>query len=248
MTTSSMGSGSEFYDVRSTRQRYLAHRHSGLASPNVVMEEPAFLAAIGSVAGSRVADLGCGDGSTARTILALGARSYLGLDGSAGMIETARKDHDRADARFTHEAIEDATFAAGELDLVISRMALHYVEDLAPVFRMIQRALRPGGRFVFTVAHPVITSHDAGGDDPRTDWLVDHYFDRGPRTRPWFGSMVTWHHRTIEDYLDLLLSSGFTIDRLCECEPDAALLAEDPDELQRRRRVPLILLLAASRP
>ena len=60
--------------------------------------------------------------------------------------------------------------------------------------------------------------------------------------------MVTWHHRTIEDYLDILSSSGFTIDRLGECEPDAALLAGDPDELQRRRRVPLILLLAASRP
>ena len=127
-------------------------------------------------------------------------------------------------------------------------MALHYIEDLAPVFRMIQRALRPGGWSVFTVAHPVITSHDAGGDGPRTAWLVDHYFDRGPRTRPWFGSMVTWHHRTIEDYLDLLLSSGFTIDRLCECEPEAALLAGDPDELQRRRHVPLILLLAASAP
>ena len=247
MTTSSMGSGSEFYDVRSTRQRYLAHRHSGLASPNVVMEEPAFLAAIGSVAGSRVADLGCGDGSTARTILALGARSYLGLDGSAGMIETARKDHDRADARFTHEAIEDATFAAGEFDLVISRMALHYIEDLVPVFRMIQRALRPGGRFVFTVAHPVITSHDAGGDGPRTDWLVDHYFDRGPE--PGRGS-ARW-------------SPGTTAHRGLP-RPPAQLRLHDRSSLRVRagrrtarrgsRRAPptparpLILLLAASRP
>jgi len=54
------------------------------------------------------------------------------------------------------------------------------------------------------VVHPVITSHDNLGDGPRTSWIVDGYFDRGPRERAWFGSSVVWQHRTIEDYVRLV--------------------------------------------
>ena len=45
------------------RRLYVAHRHSGVRSPNVVMEEPAFVAAVGSLTGMHVADIGCGEGT-----------------------------------------------------------------------------------------------------------------------------------------------------------------------------------------
>lgn len=82
------GRGGEFYEADGVLNAYLRHRHDGVRSPNTVMEEPALIDALGSVAGCRVLDLGCGDGSTAGLILANGAASYAGLDGSAGMIAT----------------------------------------------------------------------------------------------------------------------------------------------------------------
>jgi SAM-dependent methyltransferase len=239
--------GSRFYEDHAVRTRYLAHRHGGVRSPNHVMEEPAFLAALGSVAGKRAVDLGCGDGSTARTIIDLGAVEYIGIDGSAAMISTARESHSLPGSRFVHQDIEDVALGEEEYDVVVSRMALHYVERLGPVLQRIRQALRPCGRLVFTVTHPVITSHDSQHAGPRTTWTVDNYFTRGPRERPWFGSTVTWHHRTIEDYLRLVLDSDLHIDTISECEPDAELLAGHEDELLRRQRVPMILLIGATR-
>jgi hypothetical protein len=92
----------------------------------------------------------------------------------------------------------------------------------------------------------VITSHDQEPVGPRTTWTVDRYFEAGPRHRSWFGQQVTWHHRTIETYVRALHDASFSLDMLSECEPRPALLAGDTAELARRRRVPLILLLAAS--
>ncbi|WP_199318478.1 methyltransferase domain-containing protein [Leptolyngbya sp. FACHB-541] len=68
-------------------------------------------------------------------------------------------------------------------DLVLARLALHYVADLAPVFTNIFRTLAAGAQFVFSVGHPVITSCDRGWVDgtPRQDWVVDNYFSTGVR-------------------------------------------------------------------
>lgn len=238
--------GSHFYDDLGVRELYLTHRHSGQLSPNVVMEEPAFLEAVGSIRGLRVVDLGCGDGSTGGVMLELGAASYLGIDGSEGMIAAALERDPVPGATFSRQHFEDLQLPDRSFGLVISRMALHYVGDLGPVFETVRRALHPGGRFVFSVTHPVITSHDSQTTGPRTSWTVDDYFVRGQRPRPWFGSTVTWHHRTIEDYVRLVLGHGFRLAGLSECEPSPSLLADNQDELQRRRRVPLMLLVSAS--
>jgi SAM-dependent methyltransferase len=127
-------------------------------------------------------------------------------------------------------------------------LALHYVEALDPVLRACHSALAPGGRIVVTVIHPVITSNDARSttDELRADWSVDRYFDRGAREQDWLGGTVTWHHRTIEDYVSALTAASFTVTGLRECAPPADRFEND-DELQRRRRIPLFLLLSGAR-
>ena len=240
--------GSRPYDDGAVRARFLAHRHSGTASPNQVMEEPAFLRALGAVAGLRVLDLGCGDGTTAHQVLDRGAAEYVGVDGSAAMVAVARREAEGDRARFVHQDIEDLVVPDGAFDVVTSRMALHHVADLAGVVASARCALRPGGRLLFSVVHPVISSPTSGRDGPRTSWTVDDYFRRGPRHRPWLGSTATWHHHTVEDHVAAVLGAGLVLDLISECAPDAGLLAHDPAELERRRRVPLMLLVGASRP
>lgn len=244
--------GGEFYDDDRNRRAYLAHRHSGVHSPNTVMEEPALLDALGSLDRCRVLDLGCGDGSTAPLMLANGAASYVGIDGSARMIETARTEHGDGPVRFARQDIEDLDLASldlvdGAIDVVISRMALHYIEHLGAVVARIHQALPAGGRFVFSVVHPVVSSHDAGGDGPRTSITVDRYFERGPRERSWLGAKVTWQHRTVADHVGLVTSHGFALTVLDECEPRPELLVDSPNELARRRRIPLILVIGATK-
>jgi SAM-dependent methyltransferase len=237
--------GGSFYDLAGVGQRYLAHHDGRRFSPNHVMEDPAVLAEVGDPAGLRVIDLGCGDGRFGRELIAAGCADYLGIDGSATMVELARRELTGLRARVELADLEAFTVPPDCADLVTARLSLHYVADLVAVLRAVARALRPGGRFVMTVVHPVITSHDNPSDQPRTTWTVDDYFRPGPRTRIWFGSEVTWHHRTVEQYAAALVESGLSLTTIGECPPLAERFDGDDAELARRMRVPLFLLLAA---
>jgi SAM-dependent methyltransferase len=211
------------------------------------MEEPAVLAAIGRVAGLDVVDLGCGDGAFGVDLLAAGCSSYLGIDGSELMVGKATNLLAGTAGSVRRGDLEDLTLPDCSADLVTARLSLHYVADLAPVLACIAKALRPGGTLVMTVVHPVLTSHEASTAEPRTNWLVDDYFDTGPRTRQFLGATVTWHHRTIDQYVQAVLAAGLRLGTLSECAPVADRFDTDTAELHRRRRVPAFLLLTAAR-
>ncbi len=238
--------GGAFYDDGELFERYRAAVHPGPSSANFVMEEPALLDAIGDVRGLRILDLGCGDSSIGTRLLEGGCRSYLGIDASARMVEAAREALRGTAGEVRRGEVERFSAPANSYDLVLSRMALHYVEDLDAALAACRSCLSPGGRLVFTVVHPVITSHDAraSSDEPRASWVVDDYFAAGPRELDWLGGRVVWHHRTVEHYVLALQRAGFRLTALSECAPRAERFAGDDVELARRRRIPLFLLLS----
>jgi SAM-dependent methyltransferase len=81
------------------------------------------------------------------------------------------------------QTIEDWIYPPIAFDLVLARLVLYYIADLAPVFTNVLQTLVTGGQFVFSVEHPVITFCDRGWIDgmPRQDWVVDNYFSTGVR-------------------------------------------------------------------
>ncbi|WP_063781000.1 class I SAM-dependent DNA methyltransferase [Nonomuraea sp. SBT364] len=239
--------GGRFYDLPRISSRYLGHRHSGAAGPNHVMEEPAFLAELGSVDKLRVIDLGCGDATTGLQLLNAGCQSYLGVDSSASMVTASGESLRGTAGRVVRMDMEDFSAPPGTCDLVVSRLALHYVEDVESVLAACRDCLSPGGRLIFSVIHPLLSAYDSQSDGTRTSWVVDDYFSRGARDRRWMGGNVVWFHRTVEDYVGALLRAGFSLDSLRECEPAEARFGGEAEEFARRRRVPLFLLLSATR-
>jgi SAM-dependent methyltransferase len=195
-----------------------------------------------------VLDLGCGDAAIGPRLLKEGCDAYLGIDGSERMVEAAGATLSGTAGKAVQCDIEDFEAPADSFDLVISRMALHYVEELAPVMRACEACMAPEGRFVFTVVHPVITSHDAreSTSGARQDWVIDDYFVAGPREQHWLGARSVWQHRTIESYVSELHGAGLRLANLRECAPRHEAFDED-SEFERRRRIPLILLLAGAR-
>jgi SAM-dependent methyltransferase len=236
--------GGAFYDDQQVFDTYMAHR-ARPTNPNDTIEEPAFAAVLGPVRGQRVLDLGCGDGRYGVRMLADGCARYVGVEASTNMATLARA----ALGSVEHTRIEDFTPPPASFDVVISRLALHYVEQLEPVFARVRCALAPAGRFIFTVEHPVITSSDHAwqGRGHRQDWQVDDYFRRGRRETQWLGGRVVKFHRTVEDYVRLLQSAGFQLQTLREPEPDLEYFQSEA-EFNRRQRIPLFLLVAGSVP
>jgi len=99
----------------------------------------------------RILDLGCGDGVlTAELAKVVPDGFVLGIDASDNMIETARKDHARANVRFELLDINAIDFES-EFDLVFSNATLHWVKDHHKLLRNVFKALKDGGaaRFQF---------------------------------------------------------------------------------------------------
>jgi len=242
-----IGRGGAFYDDSELFERYQQHRVWSL-SPNIVMEGPALFDELGPVSGLRVLDLGCGNAEIGRELCSAGATRYRGIDGSTRMVEAAQVILKDTTGEAVLCDIEDLAEPAESFDLVLSRMALHYVADLGAVLRACRACLAPGGRLLFTVVHPVITSNDAreSSGEPRQNWVVDDYFVTGPRDQQWLGSRTVWYHRTVEDYVTEMRNAGFALVNLRECAPLRERF-DDDTEFERRLRIPLVLLLSGAR-
>jgi len=217
------------------------------------LEWPAFQRMLPtSLEGKRVLDLGCGLGYFARMARARGAREVVAVDISERMLEDARSRGADAGILYLRANLEEFEPEAAAFDLVTSSLALHYLADYPLIVRRVAAALMPGGRFVFSVEHPIYTALAGGGWNTDSDgkalhWKLDHYRDEGERRTHWFVDGVVKHHRTIETYVNTLLAAGLRLLRLEEPEAEAALLAVRP-QLREERRRPPFLLLAAERP
>jgi 2-polyprenyl-3-methyl-5-hydroxy-6-metoxy-1,4-benzoquinol methylase len=240
------------YDDPAFFAGYAALRESD-SGLNAMLEQPAFARLLpASLAGLRILDLGCGFGDFARAARAQGAASVLAVDVSAKMLaEAGRRTADPA-IRYEQASIEAVAMGEGGFDLIVSSLALHYVADYPAAVRRIATALAPGGRFAFSVEHPMCTAlggsqwqRDAEGR--RLHWRVDRYGEEGPRQTHWFVDGVIKHHRTIETYVGVLIAAGLVLARLDEPGPVPEALAARPALEQERRRPPF-LLIAADRP
>jgi trans-aconitate methyltransferase len=98
--------------------------------------------------GERILDLGCGPGQLTARIAESGAM-VTGIDRSEAMIAQARGNYPLLDFRLGDAAsftLDERTDAP--VDAVFSNAVLHWVTDASGVARCIERALKPGGRFV----------------------------------------------------------------------------------------------------
>jgi len=113
----------------------------------------------------------------------------------------------------------------------------------------VYQALVDGGRFIFSVEHPVLTSCDRSSQtsDLRQDWIVDDYFETGPRLTHWMGGEVIKYHRTIEDYFAALCATGFVVSALRESRPQR-IKFQDEATYERRKRIPLMLFFSSHKP
>ena len=175
----------------------------------------------------------------------------VGIDLSEKMLNRARELTDDPAIEYRRLAIEDADFADGQFDVVFSSLAFHYVEAFDEVCRRAYRWLTPGGRFVFSVEHPIFTALAAqdweyGQQGEKRHWPVDHYHREGPREARFLEDDVVKYHRTVATYLNLLIEAGFAVAKLSELKPTEEMLRRNP-EWQEEVRRPMFLLIAAVR-
>lgn len=175
---------------------------------------------LGEVRGRRVLEVGCGSAPCARWLARQGARP-VGLDLSGAMLGHAAEDGRRGgvEVPFVQASGDCLPFADDAFDLACSAFGAVPFADSAAVMREVARVLRPGGRWVFAVTHPMrwIFPDDPGPDGLR---VTQSYFDRTPyvevdgRGRPTYVE----HHRTLGDFVGQIAAAGMRLVRLVEPE------------------------------
>jgi SAM-dependent methyltransferase len=176
---------------------------------------------LGDVAGRRVLELGCGAASAARWLRTQDAR-VVAMDLSAGMLRHAVDAADRTGVRVPLLQADALAlpFPAETFDIVCTAFgAIPFVADSSAVMAEVFRVLRPGGRWVFSVTHPIRWIFL---DDPGEEGLVavHSYFDRRPYVEHDQAGVPTYveQHRTLGDRIRELVTAGFVLDDLIEPE------------------------------
>jgi SAM-dependent methyltransferase len=223
---------------------------------------PRVLELLGELTGSRVLDLGCGEGYVARELRRRGAARVHGFDISAEMVTlaTAATAPDARDALLFETAdlgrpldVPDNSF-----DRAVAVFLFNYLtcDETASVLETVRRAVVAGGRFVFTVPHPAL-----GWIRPNTyPFFVDpgaasyqEAIDTTLEGRIWRRDGVNVPirsiHKTFGDYFRLLRQAGFeslpVVEELYVTEDHIEL---DPAFFGPLRGTPLHVLFAVDVP
>jgi SAM-dependent methyltransferase len=176
---------------------------------------------LGDVAGRRVLEIGCGSAPCARWLRRAGA-DVVAFDISAGMLSRAA-ELNRSTGIGVPLLQADAgalPFADDSIDVACSAFGgLPFVADVEGALTEIRRVLRPGGRFVASVNHPMRWAFP-DSPDPEDLRIVSSYFDRTPyvETGDDGATVYVEHHRTVGDWVRAVVGAGLELADLIEPE------------------------------
>jgi len=197
---------------------------------------------------ARVLDIGCGEGQVARYLSRQGIE-VIGLDPTASQLRAAR---DRAGGPLYARARADALPCRSEsFDAVLVCLAIEHVDAYEAAIKEVARTLKPGGRFVLVLSHPLLQAPGSGWIDDQIIgeryWRVGAYLDDDvvvDEVAP--GVAFRFIHRPLSRYVHAMGQCGLVIDDMEEPTPPAALLA-DLWDFAEAAAIPRVLLLRARR-
>ena len=183
-------------------------------------------------AGMRVFEVACGAGAFARQMASHGVE-VVASDGSEPFIERAKARDTTGITYHVADATDrDALLTLGEpasFDAVVSLMAIMDLPAIDPMIEAATILLKPGGRFVFTILHPVFMSPyatrvaEAFDEDlaivTRLSLKISHY--KTPHN--WMGIGIPgqpkqqhYFHRSFSDLFAHFFKAGFALTGLEE--------------------------------
>ena len=207
---------------------------------NAYYERPATLSLLPDVHGKQVLDAGCGPGAYAEWLIRHGA-DVVAFDVSPTMVQLAKKRLGTSAQVLEWNLEEPLRFVGDEsFDIVLSALALDYVEDWAAVFQEFYRVLRRPGHLVFSIGHPF------------AEFLLhksENYFETECVELVWkgFGKevVVPSYRRPLQAVLNPLIEAGFTLEKILEPTPTEEFKQHEPEEYEELVRNPGFLCIRA---
>jgi SAM-dependent methyltransferase len=225
---SSAGSadGAVANDYDTFAEAYTADTEANLI--NGYYARPAIVDLAGEVAGRRILDAGCGSGPLFAALRDRGA-IMTGFDSSTKMVELARRRLGADAALRVADVGSPLPFPDGAFDDVIASLVLHYLEDWTAPLAGLRRVLKPGGRLIMSVNHPIIFKvvHPEADYFATAKWS-DEYTFSGQK------AVLTYWHRPLHAMTDAFTAAGLRTAVISEPYPAPGARERFPDELGDR--------------
>ncbi|MDQ4089075.1 MAG: class I SAM-dependent methyltransferase [Actinomycetota bacterium] len=197
---------------------------------------------------STVLDVGTGEGQLARVAAGAGAR-VVGVDPSWGQLTEARR-RAAGPAYVKGEAVA-LPFPDGAFDAALACLVFEHIEGVDAAIAEVGRVLRPGGRFLFFLNHPLLQV-------PGSGWIDDHILEEQYwRIGPYLVEDISLEevdkdvflpfvHRPLSRYVNAMASAGMLITRMEEPAPPPGFLAR-AEEYSAATTIPRLLFLRAEK-
>ncbi len=177
---------------------------------NGYYERPAMIRLAGDVDGRRVLDAGCGSGPLSAALCAKGA-IMTGFDSSPAMVDLARQRLGEGAVLHVADLSRPLPFADGAFDDVVSSLVLHYLRDWTAPLAELRRVLRPGGRLILSVNHPLLHKLlNQSADYFAITRYSEEYSFNGQSAE------LTYWHRPLHSMTDAFTEAGFRISVISE--------------------------------
>jgi SAM-dependent methyltransferase len=177
---------------------------------NAYYERPAMIDLAGDVAGRSILDAGCGAGPLSAALRDRGAQ-ITAFDSSREMVALAQGRLGADATVLVADLAEPLPFSTDEFDDVVASLVLHYLEDWSGPLAELHRVLKPGGRLILSVNHPVIRPVVYPEEDyfATSSYTEDYTFDGQT-------AYLTFWHRPLHAMTDAFTRAGFTISVISE--------------------------------
>lgn len=181
----------------------------------------------------QVLDIGTGEGQIARSLTRAGA-AVVGLDPTMPQILTARE---RAGGPvYAVSSSDHLPVSSASFDGAIACLVYEHIDALNESLAEVARVLRPGGRFVLIINHPLLQTPDSGLivdhmiDPPETYWRVGAYLKETETIEEIHkGVHVRFVHRPLSRYLNGMIAVGIDLVAMLEPAPPPRFLAKAPE-------------------
>lgn len=212
------------------------------------LNTPAFLAMLPDVGGFYGIDIGCGEGHNTRQIAERGAR-IVGVDIAEVFIKHAAEMERRQPLGIGYRVASavELPFPDNTFDFATAIMSLMDVPETERVIAEVFRVIKPGGFLQFSITHPCF-------DTPHRRNLRDeegqtYAIEVGDYFRNLNGEVIEWifgaapgelkrklpkfkvprFTRTISQWFNLLVQTGFVVERVGEPRPTDEAVRNCPD-------------------
>jgi SAM-dependent methyltransferase len=196
----------------------------------------------------RVLDVGCGEGQVARRMVANGS-AVIGLDPTVNQLVTAAARG--GGVRYVRAGATALPVAPASFDAVVICLTLEHLDPFEPAVHEVARVLRPGGRFVLFLNHPLLQAPDSGWVDDHI--LEEQYWRVGPylpddvaieEVAP--GVDLPFMHRPLHRYVNAMADCALLVDHMDEPPPPPGFLAQAP-EYAAAATIPRLLVLRSTK-